>query len=212
TRNATIKACGKENLVTLSLDKGTFQALMSTLDVHFGKRTGITSRATLCEKVMLQSQHRNSLQSMQKSPSELAFITSVLAARSLFSQLDEVQLKAVAEQMWLCNYGENQVVALQGHLELYFMIVADGKVDQIDDSHDNAVLQTSERGTVIGELSLMHNEFMNFTYKTRTACKIWVIARTTFRKLIQETSEEKRKEYVNFLRSVPVFGKTFFDV
>lgn len=169
-----------------------------------------------------------------KSASQHQRLMSLLKSSSnfLFSHLDDSQFKQLVDSMKEVLVKSGEIVIKQGDVGDYFYVVDEGNLDVYLDAN-NAVSSLAspmsparsesedkefeipasakkvhqyESGGSFGELALMYNSPRAATIKATTDGKLWSLDRQSFRHILMETTNTRRKMYERFLEEVPVLG------
>uniref|UniRef100_A0A6B2L149 Cyclic nucleotide-binding domain-containing protein n=1 Tax=Arcella intermedia TaxID=1963864 RepID=A0A6B2L149_9EUKA len=144
------------------------------------------------------------VKSIPKSEKVGALIKQTMKGNVLFKHLDEAELHEVIDSMDELDLPPSQTVIKQGdHLDQNHMyLIQEGELDVY---YGSDIVATLTPGCSFGEIALMYGCPRTATIKTKTQCKLWVLDRNTFRRILMEESMRKRKLYESVLAKVPIF-------
>jgi len=86
-------------------------------------------------------------------------------------------------------------------------LIEEGEVDCFK-LVDNAevLVKTCGVGDVFGELAVLYNCPRAATVVAKSACVLWELDRDTFSKIVKGQAADKREQYMDFLKKVPLFA------
>ena len=213
TRNATITACDGD-LETLTLDSATFKKLFHGLNVQLAKRKGVTE-VTKSNKVGDGETDEKEVKDIAKSEAEIGQIVDIFDSCVLFERLNNDQKVQIAQNCWKREYRPDEVIGKKGEILNNLHIVKKGTAIKIDERKANSDPELGElaEGQMIGEIGLMYNSPLQFTYKTSSerGTEFWVINRRKFREIVKDSSQKKLNEFEAFIKTVPVLATLLQD-
>lgn len=123
----------------------------------------------------------------------------------LLNRLDEDQLTNVLDAMEERQVQAGEVVIQQGDDGDNFYVIDSGNFDIYIDSENGPQKVGSYDGSgFFGELALMYNMPRAATIRAVTNGVLWSLDRKTFRQIIVKANANKRKQFEDFLTSLPV--------
>lgn len=119
-------------------------------------------------------------------------VLEILKGVELFSQLNDEQLKCLADLVVIQNFNSNETVVLEGDdsvQALYF--IASGSVQVYMTGNDGCetILSFLERGDFFGEMSLIDGEPRSASVRTINDVQVLIIHREPFLALIRQYPE-----------------------
>jgi len=143
-----------------------------------------------------------------KSSEEKAQIRATVKGNVLFKHLDADQLDEVANAMARREVAKGVNVVTQGSFvdenEMYLIQEGDCEV-----LYGQDVVAKLGPGSAFGEIALMYSCPRTATVRTKTACKLWVLDRKSFRRILMQESIRRRDLHQNFLMKVPMLKGLF---
>ncbi|KAJ8612498.1 hypothetical protein MRB53_037427 [Persea americana] len=149
-----------------------------------------------------------------KSEEQTARLKEAVSKNFLFSHLDESQHKQVLGALMEKPIPAKGIkVITQGDVGDYFYIVEKGDFDvyvnpagQPDSSAESLGKKVAVIGAggSFGELALMYNAPRAATIISTGQSLLWSLDRVTFRRIIMDSANERRKMYEAFLADVPL--------
>jgi len=150
-----------------------------------------------------------------KTPEQLARLKTAVSGNFLFAHLDDEQssqvLGALVEKP---IPGKDIRIICQGDQGDYFYVVEKGQFDVYVNSAGKMMPGSNGMGNKVssigpggsfGELALMYNAPRAATIvSTSTQNVLWALDRVTFRRILMESTFQKRRMYEAFLEEVPV--------
>jgi len=122
----------------------------------------------------------------------------------LFQHLEEDERTDVFDSMELKTVSEGEVIIRQGDEGDNFYVVDCGEVEVYVASHGDVPINAIGEGGSFGELALIYGTPRAATIKAKTDCRLWLIDRNTYRRILMGTTLRKRKLYETFLEKVPI--------
>ncbi|EAN31256.2 Protein kinase domain protein [Theileria parva strain Muguga] len=149
----------------------------------------------------------------EKSESDKSFIKKSLANNVIFSALNDLEMSAFVDSMSYYVFSVGSKVTEQGTNGSYFFVINEGIFDVYI---DGKLVNTMERGTAFGEISLINDTPRTATVKVRgvtenvkassdTLGSLWGVNRTVFRETLKNISMEVYSQNRSFLDSVKIF-------
>ncbi|RKU45729.1 protein kinase A regulatory subunit [Coniochaeta pulveracea] len=152
----------------------------------------------------------------QKTPEQLARLKKAIEGNFLFSHLDEEQNNLILGALQEKPIPAKDIkVITQGDTGDYFYVVEKGKFDvYVHNGPANELgrelgnkVTTIEAGGSFGELALMYNSPRAATVvSAEPGCTLWAVDRTTFRRILMESTFARRRMYEGFLGEVPLLS------
>lgn len=178
----------------------------NTVQVKFAKRVAVSAEAYDPQKEARSHVPKNAVR--DKTPEQKQAILEVIKRNILFKNLDLQQCSEIVDQMWLRRVAKQQDIIRQGELGDNFYVVAQGAFDIFvkKDGGKSKRVATFAEGTSFGELALMYHAPRAATVTATVDSVVWAVDRWTFRSVLTKVSQDKIKEYENFLKNVKSFG------
>ncbi|KAI9824926.1 MAG: hypothetical protein M1832_001531 [Thelocarpon impressellum] len=153
----------------------------------------------------------------QKSPDQLTRLKSAIAGNFLFSHLDEEQTSQVLGALVEKPIPAKDIkVITQGDVGDYFYVVEKGDFDiyvnpsgELQSGSDGMGNKVAVIGTggSFGELALMYNAPRAATViSTEPSSCLWALDRMTFRRILMDSTFQRRRMYESFLEEVPLLA------
>uniref|UniRef100_A0A6A7G739 cGMP-dependent protein kinase n=1 Tax=Hirondellea gigas TaxID=1518452 RepID=A0A6A7G739_9CRUS len=201
-RGATVAAEG--TLVCLKLGKSAFTSLFGgqRLNVQFAKRNAISAEVFEAQAMAMDTEKRD----REKGNETKELIRDAVTKNILFANLDVVQLTEIVDAMYRKNVPSGDTIITQGESGDKFYVVESGCFEVfVTKEGTTRMVVKRVRGTSFGELALMYNSPRAATVKAVADSVVWAVDRMEFRKIVMKVSENKLKEYENFLVNVDLF-------
>lgn len=146
-----------------------------------------------------------------KSEEARAEIMVTIAKNLLFKNLDDAQQSEVVDAMFERKTAADEVIIQQGKDGDNFYVVSSGNFivykktedSPADSPHGTEVCRIDASGS-FGELALMYNTPRAATVVSVGEGSLWAMDRGTFRRILMESQQAKRKLYDSFLAAVPI--------
>jgi cAMP-dependent protein kinase regulator len=124
----------------------------------------------------------------------------------LFQSLDKEQLRVVVAAMEKQTFVKDDWIIRQGDEGHEFYIVASGTCETfIRIGEEDKMVKVYTHGEAFGELALMYNTPRKASIQASSDdVRLWAMDRQTFRRVLMESTCEKRGRYETFLARVPV--------
>ncbi|KAI9798722.1 MAG: hypothetical protein M1825_005004 [Sarcosagium campestre] len=153
----------------------------------------------------------------QKSADQLSRLKTAVAGNFLFSHLDDEQTSQVLGALVEKPIPAKDIkVISQGDVGDYFYVVEKGDFDiyvnpsgtvQSGPGGMGNKVATIGPGGSFGELALMYNAPRAATViSTDQSSCLWALDRVTFRRILMDSTFQRRKMYENFLEEVPLLS------
>ncbi|KAG5493260.1 hypothetical protein GH5_02001 [Leishmania sp. Ghana 2012 LV757] len=142
-----------------------------------------------------------------KSQEKLRTISRVLVRHFLFSTLDDSDIAKFASIMDIEKFEAGTRILEKGNTNDTFFIVLDGDAETTVMNEDGTeVTVPLVRGSTIGDLSLMYEASNSASVVARSSVQCASLERRTYKMITSRAMEEKRRKYIDFLSSLPVFA------
>ncbi|KAK9709566.1 hypothetical protein K7432_008929 [Basidiobolus ranarum] len=129
-----------------------------------------------------------------------------LANNFLYKNLDEEQRRDVIDAMAEKRVSNHDSIIKQGEVGDYFYVVETGSFDVFVAKNNEDPIKVTEYGPSgsFGELALMYNAPRAATVTATSDAVLWALDRVTFRRILMERTNTKRRMYEAFLEDVPL--------
>ncbi|KAK9768745.1 hypothetical protein K7432_000350 [Basidiobolus ranarum] len=144
---------------------------------------------------------------IEKTPEQKERIETSISNNFLFKNLDDEQKKDTIDAMSEKKIFQGEEVIKQGGVGDYFYVVESGTLNCYVEKEENTEpLKVTDfgPGASFGELALMYNAPRAATIVATSDCVLWALDRITFRRMLMERTNSKRKMYEHFLEEVPL--------
>jgi cAMP-dependent protein kinase regulator len=128
---------------------------------------------------------------------------TLLASFTVLCDLNTKDLTALVNSAVLTHVDPYEVVIVQGDVGRNCYFVEDGELAVLEKGEEVARIG---RGRFFGEISLINNCPCTATVSALTYCTLWAIGRDTFNKILLPHLTKKRRLFVTFLNTVPLFA------
>lgn len=146
-----------------------------------------------------------------KSQDKVKTISRVLVRHFLFSTLNDGDIARIASIMDLEEFAAGSVILSKGEPNDTFFIVLGGEAAMeiapspgSRDSGTGPVVLT--KGGTFGDVALMYESPNDATVTALSAVQCASLERRTYKMIVTRAMAEKRKKYISFLSSIPVFS------
>ncbi|KAI9252679.1 cyclic nucleotide-binding-like protein [Sporodiniella umbellata] len=181
----------EEETDTVSDDIPDFDAPSSQ-----GRRSSVSAESIEPALILQQTK-------IPKTEEQRRRIRLALEDNFLFKHLDEDQDQDVINAMDIQSIPQgSHVIEQDDDSGQYFYIVESGQLDCL--IHQKKVTSYGPTES-FGELALMYNAPRAATIVAVTDCVLYALDRVTFRSILMENTNKKRKMYERFLSQVPIF-------
>lgn len=128
-------------------------------------------------------------------------LSKAIQQNVLFKYLDEAERSEIFDAMFASEFEEGKTIIKQGDAGDNFYIIDEGSADV----YVNDKLVTSiKTGGSFGELALIFGTPRAATVKASEKCRLWVIDRDTYRRILMGSTIRKRKLYESLLKNVKI--------
>lgn len=205
TRAATITATMETTCLYLS-KKNFKKDFAKEKTVDFAQRKAVCAEAT---DVLVTVVHKPNTDELKKTEGQKNKLLASLSSNPLFSVYDLDHREKVASAMWRLQVKKGESPVKQGQMGDLVYVVESGKFEVSVTKNDDTkaeIVNTIGIGDVFGELALMYNASRNATVTATEDSEVWTIDRFTFRRIVQDISSKKMKQYTSFLKKVKILG------
>jgi len=167
----------------------------------------MTSCTTTLEEISLDRKNTPAPSGVPlKDPATIVKITTAISKNVLFSHLEQQDREAISKAMFPCNAVGGEVVVKQGEIGENFYVIEQGQgTIQVGEPSSKTVVNIPiGDGGSFGELALIYGTPRAATVKANTDMKLWGLARDSYRKILLESAQRKRRQYEDFLAKVPL--------
>ncbi|SPQ96369.1 Cyclic nucleotide-binding domain-containing protein [Plasmodiophora brassicae] len=146
--------------------------------------------------------------SVPKTPVQRASILKSIQGNFLFAGLDHAQREIILDAMYQKAYKDGEYVIRQGQPGDNFYILSKGEAECFVQKKDGppVLVKTYKAGEGFGELALMYNSPRAASIRAKGDILVWVVDRPTFRRVVMDTTSQKRTLYEGFLGSVQILS------
>eukprot|EP00474_Spongospora_subterranea_P009355 CRZ09813.1 hypothetical protein [Spongospora subterranea] len=143
-----------------------------------------------------------------KTVTQRASILKSIQGNFLFAGLDASQSEIILDAMYEKEFADGEYVIRQGQPGNNFYILHKGEAECfVQKKADEPVLvKIYKAGEGFGELALMYNSPRQASIRAKGDISVWVVDRPTFRRVLMDTTSEKRALYEGFLGSVEILS------
>ncbi|KOS20537.1 cAMP-dependent protein kinase regulatory subunit [Escovopsis weberi] len=181
---------------------------------NFSRRTSVSAESL---KPSADNQDNWTPPFHEKTPEQLERLQKAIEGNFLFSHLDEEQSAQILGALVEKSIPAKGVkVISQGDAGDYFYIVEKGSFDVYVNPSGSIQpgpeglgdkVSTTQAGGSFGELALMYNAPRAATViSAEGSCTLWALDRTTFRRILMESTFARRRMYETFLEEVPLLS------
>ncbi|XP_062854728.1 cGMP-dependent protein kinase 1 isoform X2 [Trichomycterus rosablanca] len=168
------------------------------------RRTVITNPINVDPKVILQ----NPPMSHAKSQESQRVIEAALSQNDWLKYLRR-DLSSVVDCAYPTTAAQGARLTQEGDEASQAFILEEGKLEV---SMNGQKLHTIDTGMLFGELALLYNHTCTSTITAMTSCKLWVIDRQAFQRIMQRSSLLRINQSLDLLHSVPLFSALPEDI
>ncbi|OBA25749.1 camp-dependent protein kinase regulatory subunit [Hanseniaspora valbyensis NRRL Y-1626] len=127
-----------------------------------------------------------------------------LDSNFLFKNLDPQAKNLIIQNLRYQEFPANTDIIVEGDEEgEYFYIIETGTVEYLKGGKK---LGEGLKGATFGELALMYNSPRQATVRSKTFCKMYLLDRITFKKILLNNSYVQRNLYDKFLKNLPILS------
>lgn len=135
---------------------------------------------------------------------ESGALIKCLDSNFLFKNLDLNAKNLIIHNLKYHEFPANTDIIVEGDEEgEYFYIIETGTVEFLKGGKK---LGEASRGATFGELALMYNSPRQATVHSTTFCKMYLLDRITFKKILLNNSYSQRNLYEKFLKNLPILS------
>ncbi len=165
-------------------------------------------RESICAEKLSDDKCDSDLKVIEKSESELARISTLMANNMFFSHLDEQQMKKIQDTMFLTKHADGDVIIRQGDEDGdKFYCIDSGVVDIfINENEGRKLVKSCEAGDSFGELALLYGAPRAASCIANGDVRLWTLDRISFKKILMKTTIEVREVNKRFIEMVPLFS------
>ena len=140
---------------------------------------------------------------VSKTEADTTLIKSALKKHFIFSNLTDLQIDSLIEEMQLCVYPGQAIVFEQNSNGENFFIIARGKVEVVINLKVVSVLSS---GQSFGEVALLHDTPRTATIITLQETNLWALGRSSFREVLENIATSKYSENLSFIENIQIFN------
>ncbi|KAL7494222.1 hypothetical protein ACHAWT_002943 [Skeletonema menzelii] len=165
-------------------------------------------RESICAEKLKDDECDSDLQEVkEKSESEMARISEILMGNMFFSHLDEQQMKAIRNTMFLITHADGDIIIRQGDEGENFFLVDSGVVEIfINDGDKRKLVKTCQAGDSFGELALLYGAPRAASCLASGDVRLWALDRISFKRILMKITLDVRTVNKSFLQNVPLFS------
>ena len=143
-----------------------------------------------------------------KTDDQMRRIREILLGNVFFSHLNEQQMKAVQDAMFLIEHVDGDVIITQGDEEAKnFYCIDSGCVDIfINVGEERKLVKACQAGDSFGELALLYGAPRAASCIAKGDVKLWTLNRVNFKRILMKTTIEVRNANKKFLQLVSLFA------
>ncbi|GET92350.1 regulatory subunit of protein kinase a-like protein [Leishmania tarentolae] len=173
-----------------------------TLQMHRTSRGAISDSSLDIDEARIAS-----FPATPKSQEKMKTISRVLVRHFLFSTLDDSDIAKFASIMDVEQFEAGTQILEKGHMNDTFFIVLDGEAETtVLNENGVQVVVPLVRGSTFGDLGLMYEISNDAAVVARSVVQCASLERRTYKMITSRAMEDKRRRYVDFLSSLPVFA------
>ena len=165
-------------------------------------------RESICGEKLSDDMCDSGLKVIEKSESDMKRISVILAGNMFFSHLNQEQMKAIQDAMFLVEHADADVIIRQGDEDGdKFYCLDDGVVDIfINDGNERKLVKSCQPGDSFGELALLYGAPRAASCLAKGDVKLWALDRISFKRILMKTTLDVRTVNKSFLEMVPLFS------
>ncbi|XP_043938901.1 cGMP-dependent protein kinase 1-like [Protopterus annectens] len=178
---------------------------------HFGEQHRMKRQAISAEPSILNTQDLSllTITCYPKSSQSKQLIREAILENDFMKNLELSQIHAIVDCMSPTEYHRGSYIIKEGDVGSIVYVIEEGEIEVT--KHQER-LCTMGPGKVFGELAILYNCTRTATVRALTHTKLWAIDRHCFQTIMMRTGLIKHAEYMEFLKSVPIFQKLQEDV
>lgn len=168
---------------------------------NVNRRTSVSAEIISPDSHMVQGSLINS-GTNALSDHESESLAKCLDSNFLFKNLDANSKNLIINNLKYDEYPANTDIIVENDEEgEYFYIIEQGEVE----FYKNGMkLGEAGRGATFGELALMYNSPRQATVRSKTPCKMYLLDRITFKRILLNNSYSQRSMFERFLKNLPI--------
>ena len=136
-------------------------------------------------------------------PNDIDIIRNCFKQNTFLCNIDKEHDLEVINSMTLCSVAENDYIFKEGNTGFYFYILKEGKLEL---SQNRKILKVLEGNVGFGELALLNSSPRSLSIKALVDCKLWILNRDKFRKIVNNISRINFDENMNFINKISVLS------
>ncbi|XP_069704532.1 cGMP-dependent protein kinase, isozyme 1-like isoform X2 [Periplaneta americana] len=136
-----------------------------------------------------------------KNQESQELIKNAIMGNDFLKNLDQGQVQALVEAMYMKEYAANQHVITEGETGSHLYVSADGEFEVFVGEKK---VSSFGPGRAFGELAILYNTKRNATIRVVTNARVWVLNRQVFQQIMMRTRLKDIEDKVKFLRSHPL--------
>ena len=168
------------------------------------KKKKINEKVTIVSKDKEENQEKKVLELIhEKNPGKEDYdlIYDIISKHFFLQTLTHQAKDEIIISMSLYNLKEDQTLYTQGSSGNYWYIVQSGTLNRYA---NNKLIGTINAGQSFGEHALMNNSPRSNTVKSVTECKLWVLKRQIFRKILEFIFSSNFEQNMKFLNGINI--------
>lgn len=209
-RTATVEAIEYLSCYTLSVEK--FHALFKQdrLDVKFARRRVAVSAEANTEHGLGSTQREEELAPLPVATDwcegTRELLLEAIHQSLLFQNFEHDHREMVAQMMMLVEADDGAEIIRQGEEGDRFYVIEQGAVDVFQEQRGPSPIDHHEAGGSFGELALMYNAPRNATVRAAGHCKLRVLERVWFNRIVKQIGEQRLQQYSAWLKRVELLA------
>ncbi|KAF0269487.1 hypothetical protein FOG48_01401 [Hanseniaspora uvarum] len=169
---------------------------------NVNRRTSVSAEIISPDSHMIKESFNNSNNTNALSDHESESLIKCLDSNFLFKNLDPNSKNLIINNLKYDEFPTNTDIIVENDEEgEYFYIIEQGEVEFIKNGKK---LGEAGRGATFGELALMYNSPRQATVRSKTPCKMYLLDRITFKKILLNNSYSQRSLFEKFLKKLPI--------
>lgn len=151
----------------------------------------------------------NPVPSHPKSDRSRELIKSAILDNDFLRHLEIQRINDIVECMQSGEYKQGVVIIREGQPGNTLYVMEEGRVEV---TREGVYLCSMAPGKVFGELALLYNCDRTATIKAESPMvRAWALTRQSFQQIMMRSGMIREAEYIDFLKSVPIFRKLSVD-
>ncbi|CAI8503498.1 unnamed protein product [Hanseniaspora opuntiae] len=188
-----------------SFRQDSSEAIMDNVhppNFNVNRRTSVSAEIISPDSHMAQNSLINNNGTNALSDHESESLVKCLDSNFLFKNLDANSKNLIINNLKYDEYPANTDIIVENDEEgEYFYIIEQGEVE----FYKNGMkLGEAGRGATFGELALMYNSPRQATVRSKTPCKMYLLDRITFKRILLNNSYSQRSMFERFLKNLPI--------